>query len=184
MAPNTRNKTNSKISLSKTKAKAPIKAHATRAKSKSASQKNLASHSSSSKKKSTPSIKKTNEPSKIDFSNTKSVSAFISKSTNLFSDVDVTQRIRKLNSSSALYVASAHNSVKRVFSILLNHPTLSGLAEMVTDPLSPSEKESNLILLIRGTKTHDKYNILNTALLAVALELKKKTHSNVNLTTR
>ena len=80
-------------------------------------------------------------------------------------------------------MASAHNSVQRVFSILINHPTLSGLAEMVKDPLSTSE-ESNLIILTCGTKTRDKYNILNTALLAVALEMKKKAHSDVDITKR
>jgi hypothetical protein len=80
-------------------------------------------------------------------------------------------------------VASAHNSVSRVFSILLNHPTLSGLAEMQPDPLSSSD-EFNLILLTRGTKTAAKYNILNTCLLAVAIELKLKNHNDVDLTKR
>ena len=111
------------------------------------------------------------------------MSKFITGSTDIFNNVTATNHIRKLNSNSADYVASAHNSVSRVFSILLNHPTLSGLAEMVPDPLS-SSNEFNLILLTRGTKTAAKYNILNMCLLAVALELKLKNDNDVNLTTR
>ena len=181
MPPITRNITKTKQLSSKSKPPPPSKSHATLSKPKSASQKNHGSLTINRSNKA--SNKKTSRQPKVDFTNTKSVSSFISSSSDIFSNTDVTRHIRQLNSNSALYVASAHNSVRRVFSILLNHPSLSGLAEMVTDPLSDSQ-ESNLVILTRGVKTRDKYNILNTCLLAVALELKKKTHSNVNLTKR
>ena len=183
MPANTRNKGKSKQMLSKTKHKPPAKARTTSSKSKTICHSNRGRSSATIGQKAQPVKIKEKKGKPVDFSNAQSVSKFITGSTDLFNNETATNHIRQLNSNSALYVASAHNSVSRVFSILLNHPLLSGLAEMESDPLSSSE-EFNLILLTRGTKTQAKYNILNTCLLAVALELKLKDKADVNLTTR
>ena len=57
--------------------------------------------------------------------------------------------------------------------MILNHPTLSSLAEMVQDHFS-SYKEPNLIILTRGTKMQDKYNILEYLSLGYCIGIEVK----------
>jgi hypothetical protein len=69
------------------------------------------------------------------------------------------------------------------FNILGSHASLGNLGRKVIDPLSGIE-EYQLIILTCGEKTQAKYDVLNAALLIVAMNLKMVGYKVVNMTTR
>ena len=128
-----------------------------------------------------PSSKKRN----IDFTNTSSVSEFISSSSSILSnDPNINNRLQTLDSNTTEYVNNANASVQRFFHLLSQHETLSPLTESIKDPAAPSQTEQQLIILTRGEKNQDKYNILNTPLTFIAMHTKKVGHEEVDMTKR
>ena len=76
------------------------------------------------------------------------------------------------------------NAVKHFFEILGSHPTLSDLAKEVPDPSADNDPEYQLIILCRGVKNSNKYNILNTSLLFVGMNMKLLGNDHIDLTKR
>ena len=111
---------------------------------------------------------------KINFTNTSSVSEFISSSFSILSnDPNINSRIQNLGSNRSNYVKSAEASVRRFFHVMSQHETLSPLTEAVKDPAAPLQTEHQLIILTRGKKNQGKYKISNTALIFIAMHTKK-----------
>ena len=128
-------------------------------------------------------ISNSNENNSIDFLDAAAISGFISNSNVVVGDSD--ERIRNLNSNTSRYSLAKKNAFKKFFEALANHPSLFELAEEVDDPeCGEGEVEYRLIILCRGVKTKAKYNILNSALLVTASNVKKLTHSHVDLAKR
>ena len=75
--------------------------------------------------------------------------------------------------------------------IISLHPTLSHLAEVITDPENNdgcdnarSCKVERLVVLTCGVKTAAKYTILNSCFLIYAQDLKMKKYKHVDITAR
>ena len=124
-----------------------------------------------------------NENHTVDFSDPSAVSGFIATTNVLVGDSD--KRIHNLDSNTTCYAIAKKNAFKKFFEILSKHPSLHNLAKVIKDPECGSGvMEHCLIILCRGVKTKAKYNILNSALLVTASNVKKITHANVDLTKR
>ena len=119
----------------------------------------------------------------VDFLNAAEVSGFISNSNVVVGDSD--ERIRNLDSNTTRYSLAKKNAFKKFFDALSQHPSLFQLSEVIDDPeCGEGETEYRLIILCRGVKTKAKYNILNSALLVTASNVKKLTHTHVDLAKR
>ena len=119
----------------------------------------------------------------VDFDSAAEVSNLISTS-NIFGS-ETTQRISKLQLNTPKYTTSLSGAVTHFFAILAKHPSIHHLADTIQDPsASEGTMEYRLVFLVRGVKTQDKYNILNTSLLVAGMNLKLMKYDDVDITER
>ena len=119
----------------------------------------------------------------IDYLDPGQVSNIINQTNVVIGDSD--DRIRNLVSTTKKYNLQKYNAYKKFFEAIANHPTLNHLAEEVVDPYcADGSKEHRLIILCRGVKTKEKYNILNSALLVTAQNVKLASHQHVDISSR
>jgi hypothetical protein len=121
----------------------------------------------------------------VDFCSTSSIAKFISSTSNeIYSnDTEMNKLIMSISTNTSRYDSKADMLTNKFFNILGSHPSLGNLGKKVIDPLSGIE-EYQLIILTRGEKTQAKYDVLNAALLIVAMNLKMVGYEDVDMTTR
>jgi hypothetical protein len=121
----------------------------------------------------------------VDFCSTASIAKYISNSSNdIYSNnTEMNKLIMSISANTVRYDTKADGSTNKFFNILSSHPSLGNLGRKVIDPLSGIE-EYQVIILTRGEKTQAKYDVLNAALLIVAMNLKMVGYEDVDMTTR
>lgn len=112
-----------------------------------------------------------------------SVATFLRTKLILDADANTNIDFKNMEMNTSEYSSSCNHSISLFFSILSNHPQLSFLSVPTPDPQSGTT-EPALILLTRGSKTQAKYEILNSAFLAVAMKRKMKGYGHINLNDR
>lgn len=141
------------------------------------------SPNSSSNRKSDQESVSENSANTTDWLNPAAVSSLISTSDVVIGDSNL--RIQNLHSATVRYVNAKNSAYAKFFKAISQHPTLHHLAEEVDDPeCSDGSKEHRLVILCRGTKTKAKYNILNSALLVTAKNVKLLSHRHIDLAKR
>ena len=87
---------------------------------------------------------------------------------------DATRNLRQLSMNTVGYEKDKARSFERFLQILSKHPALYVLTEYVVDPDNPEKRLFRLFPMLRGSKTEDKEQVLNDALVVFVSNLKTK----------
>ena len=114
-----------------------------------------------------------------DFSTAQSLAGFIEGATDILGDVDTTTALENLSYTNKKYNAEKTRVINRFYKIVSFHPSLTTLTESVTDPEQENgERITRFVLLCRGVRTKPKKRIVNTCMMLVAQNLRKKDASS------
>ena len=111
-----------------------------------------------------------------DFSNPKSLAKFIETAEGIIGNVSTSSAIDSLTFTTRSYSAQKKRNIKKFYSIIAAHPTLSDLSDTLPDPEQDNNKNviTKFVLLTRGIKTPPKKRIVNTCMILVAQQLRLK----------
>ena len=87
---------------------------------------------------------------------------------------DVTQNLRQLSMNTAAYEKDKAKSFERLLETLSSHPVLHTLTEYVPDPENDGKQVLRIFPMLRGTKTDDKEQVLNDALVVFVKNLRTR----------
>ena len=109
-----------------------------------------------------------------DFSSSESLSAFISRSSNIIGNI-VDTELSNLTYTSKVYENQKLRAINRFYMTLSRHDTLDHLADTIADPDNAGGNITRFVWLTRGAKTPDKKKIINTCMMLVAVSFRKRT---------
>ena len=115
-----------------------------------------------------------------DFTCPRALAAFIEASNGILGNEVTTDSLEKLTYTDRKYDAQKLRAINRFYFIISSHPSLSNLSALILDKEheSGTKRVPRFVILCRGLKTDAKKRIVNTCLMFVAQNFRKRTESS------